>query len=170
MGRCRLKTALALACAAALAGCAAPAPKAPTVQDSEFDALRTIAGRDVRIEGDPKGAHTFRVRAFVDKKSGAVAWQLYASLHYTGDAWRLYQSASFEDATQAPLQRLSTDVSCTRYFCSYTEIVGVMLPSDRITKAPLRVRLNARQGIPVLVTIPAEYVAELAAIASPPKP
>lgn len=156
-----MRHAAAFACAL-LAACASPPPRAPAVQDSNFDAVRTITGQPRRASDDARGVHTFQLRAFVDKRTRAVTWQLYVTLHYTGQGWRVYDSASLSDGTQAPAKRITTDVSCTTSFCSYTEVIGVPLQADRIAAAPLTVRLNAKQGMPVFVTIPADYAAELA--------
>jgi hypothetical protein len=157
--RPRLRTLLA-SILTLLAGCASAPPKSVAerieVKDSQFDAVRTIVGPTMHSAGT-----NFRLRAFKPKAGGETRWQLYADITWMGDGWRFYNSASFEDGMQASATRISTDVTCGRSLCTYQEIVGVIVPAERIKPQPFSVRINSRSGRQAILTVPADYIAAM---------
>ncbi len=143
-----------------LAGCAS-APRAPVdvakqtqVSNSEFDARITYQGPQVRTPDA-----TWRLRAWRDKATGEVRAQLYVTIDTTGDRWRGYRSASFDDTSSVQTVRIDTDVACRRSLCMYSETVGVPLDMARLSAdRALRVRLNSQAGVNTLVEVPADYL------------
>lgn len=170
-----------IAACTALAGCAVPPPTPaydpPTqsastvaqgieIEDSGFDRIRTIVGPPIELSQN--GAAKYRLRAFVNKESGATDWQVYADLSWGGGSWRFYRSASLEGGQIMQGSRIDTDVSCGRYLCSYREVVGFMLPANAVSgDRALRVRVNAQKGPEMLLTFPAEYQAAMLKTAKP---
>jgi hypothetical protein len=70
------------------------------------------------------------VRAFIDKKTGKTAFQLYQVIRYTGRRWHFYQSVNYETPS-GPLSReltvINRDVDCTSTLgggCTYAEHVA----------------------------------------------
>lgn len=76
------------------------------------------------------------LRAFIDKKSGAVSYQVYVTDAYDGANWRFYDHANFkgvDDAvTSVPVISISQDVvQCDGDTgnCLYDEDVGIQISS-----------------------------------------
>ena len=79
------------------------------------------------------------LRAFIDKKTGKVTYQVYQSIYYQASDWRFYLKASYEapdgpESVDAKLVRapLAHDFDCpdhTSSVCAYNEHVG--FPVDR---------------------------------------
>lgn len=78
------------------------------------------------------------IRAFVNKKTGAVTYQVYQIIHYRSPSWRFYNLANYETKTsprQTSVTVIDRDVDCTgsssRYSgCSYTEHIGFDVDED----------------------------------------
>ena len=70
------------------------------------------------------------LRAFIDKKSGKVTYQLYQVLRYQGEGWKFYEVANYETPSgprSVPLISIGRDVNCSgsKYGgCLYTEQVA----------------------------------------------
>lgn len=99
-------------------------------------------------------------RAFIDKQSGAVRYQLYATVTY-GPDWRHFTSASalFDGRPRAiPLTIISKDVvTCAGGYCVMRETVGIPLAESDVEQIaagyragasqPWAYRLKARNGL-----------------------
>lgn len=71
------------------------------------------------------------LRAFIDRKTGAVTAQVYHSATYGGRGWHHFQRASFEGPNgleEVKADRVGTDVSCSRYGCTHYEDVVFEIP------------------------------------------
>ncbi len=71
------------------------------------------------------------LRAFVDKKTGAVTAQVYHSARYGGNGWNHFRRASYEGAdglVETSADRVGSDVSCARYGCTYYEDIVFDVP------------------------------------------
>lgn len=70
------------------------------------------------------------LRAFIDKRTGIVKYQLYQRIVYTGPSWRFYDTVNFdtpEGLKSSKLTEIARDVDCSgsRYVgCTYFETVG----------------------------------------------
>lgn len=75
-------------------------------------------------------------RAFIDKKTGKVTYQLYQAMRYRDKGWRYYNRINYStpDGVQSqPAIIISRDVDCTssQYSgCKYEEHVAVNLSED----------------------------------------
>lgn len=72
-------------------------------------------------------------RAFIDKKTGEVTYQLYVWVTYGGGEWQNINRVNYETPNgpaSVEAHRIDSDVSCGRYGCSYTEHFAFDLPED----------------------------------------
>jgi hypothetical protein len=136
--------------AAGLTGCTITPPKPPklltkedfkrsiTVQD---DALDTVAKFDT-LKGfvEPRGFlstdhYDSHLRAFVDKSTETVTYQLYQSFSYQAQDWNFFHTVNYETPNgpaSSEVKRISSDVStCSSrgLGCFYDEDVGVIIDS-----------------------------------------
>ncbi len=81
------------------------------------------------------------LRAFVDKKTGTIKFQLYAIIPYTDSTWRFYNGATYltpNGPVAANVDVIDRDVDCTGSStfggCSYTEQVAFDVPADVIQR------------------------------------
>jgi hypothetical protein len=68
------------------------------------------------------------LRAFIDKKTGAVVAQIYHVAEYGGRGWNYFNRASYEGPSgliEVQTDSIGSDVDCQRYGCYYTEEVGI---------------------------------------------
>jgi hypothetical protein len=83
------------------------------------------------------GAHAF-LRAFLDKKTGEVSFQVYEHIVYSSPSWRFYRSATYTGATGAVdatgFDSIDQDViDCTGYGgCVYAEDFGFEVPEQTL--------------------------------------
>lgn len=64
------------------------------------------------------------LRAFIDKKTGAVSAQIYHIASYGGKNWHFYQSATYQapdGLKETQISRIDSDVNCYRHGCAYQE-------------------------------------------------
>jgi hypothetical protein len=103
-----------------------------TVTGDEMDPSITISTRGVTsIVSKGLLASTTTenswLRAFVDKKTGAVTVQVYHSASYNGRGFDSYLRATYESpdgVEQADVSQIGTDISCSRYSCThYADLV-----------------------------------------------
>jgi hypothetical protein len=76
------------------------------------------------------------LRAFIDKKTGQTAIQLYQVIYYQGSGWNFFRTVNYETTTgleSRPVTIISRDVDCSgsRYSgCTYTEHVGFEIDEE----------------------------------------
>jgi len=101
------------------------------------------------FSGEPNDSF---LRAFVDKRTGQVTWQVYTTINYTGPSWQFYEVANYQTSqgiTQVPVTVIDRDVSdCARLDgCSYTEQLGFNL-TDEVIRAIAKLYVpGAKLGI-----------------------
>ena len=88
------------------------------------------------FSGEPNDSF---LRAFVDKRTGQVTWQVYTTINYTGPSWQFYEVANYQTSqgiSQVPVTVIDRDVNdCARLDgCSYTEQLGFNL-TDEVIRA-----------------------------------
>jgi hypothetical protein len=168
-----------VSCACALlVGCASAPREMPSQErlqaavqraDSAFDSQVGFKGPSIRYTISRSTASTdyvaWFVRAWRDKRTGAVARQLYVSVE-NGESWRYYRSASFEGGALAAALSVRASPSCGRYGCRFDEHVAVDLTEGQWTQAlvqGLAVRLNAQgaAGREIVIQIPYAYAQAL---------
>lgn len=161
--------------------------KSVKVKDTKFDKYITYVAPRMRYQEDyySNVYHYHFLRGWKDKKTGFVEHQLYVQTHYTAkeyipssfkeedkvkiiehaNDWRIYRTASFEDATQVNLVSINTDVGCELrdiiYECDYKETIGVPITAELLGKSSIlgfTVRLNAKSGHKNFITIPPNYI------------
>lgn len=115
--------------------------QATTLQD---DALETVATfstvRGFQYSGMLGGWNDEFLRAFVDKKTGKVTYQLYQIMRYSDSGWHYYNRINYvmPDGTRTePALVISRDVDCAgstagRRGCEYEEHVAIPLGEDAI--------------------------------------
>ena len=136
---------------------------ATIVKDSDFDTQKRFTGPAMiykRSRGPFVDFIYPRIRAFEDKKTGAISYQLYTAITYTGDR-RGYHSASFQGGEGVILSRVSSKIdNCFGMACQFTEVVIVDLPTKRVRGEvnTFQIRLNARSGHESMITIPQHYL------------
>lgn len=111
---------------------------AMTISDDELETVATITSEKV---WKSRGKFTDKVRsdnflrAFIDKSSGAVRYQLYQEITYSGD-WRRITSVNYatpNGPVSTPVASISREViSCDYGLCVYREVVGFDIPSDQL--------------------------------------
>jgi hypothetical protein len=168
-----------VSCACALlVGCASAPREMPSQErlqaavqrsDSAFDSLVGFKGPSISYTIS-RGTSTtdyiaWFVRAWRDKRTGAVARQLYVSVE-NGESWRYYRSASFEGGALAVATSLRASPRCGRYGCQFDEHMAVDLTEGQWTQAlvqGLAVRLNAQgvSGREIVIEIPYAYAQAL---------
>ncbi len=133
--------------------------------DIEDDDLETVAVITTLPGYKPKGRFTDPVkadnflRAMIDKRSGAIRYQLYESVLYLWQ-WRHFRSATYaspEGPKDVELKIINTSVDCSMGGCVYNEEVGIPMTEDQLeqiasTYAPgsspmWRFRLQAKSGM-----------------------
>ncbi len=135
-----------------------------TVVDSKFDRRARLEAPAIRevVEVNPGSPFTHidirhtLLRAF---KGDTLTHQAYVSIHYVGNRWRFYNSASLVGGQAVPAVVIERVVeSCSRS-CSYRETVGIELTEEQLRgSGDLEFRLNSQNGRGEVVTIPRNYV------------
>lgn len=133
------------------------------VRDDSLETVATLTTYDAyRSNGgftDPVRSDNF-LRAHIDKRSGAVRYQLYQSITYNWD-WRHFTTVNFAAAAgvqTVELDRISSEVvACAPGICTYREDVGFAVPEAELrvlasqyapgTATFWRFRFKARNGI-----------------------
>lgn len=173
----RMQFVAAFVLAAAAAGCASP-PRPPLtsadamqqtkVQGSSFDAQATLLGPAQTFStqrGLLSDRVTWRVRVFIDKKTGEASAQLYASVWHQDRSARNYRSVSTAAGEQIRAVRIGYEPQCSAgggyVSCTHTETFGATIPSAAWVSAVrdgLALRLNSQAGLNNEFSIPAAYV------------
>ncbi|WP_170130818.1 hypothetical protein [Sphaerotilus hippei] len=162
---------IAVAAVAIFSGCAtnyAVAPpgevsRAIEIKDSSFDANITYTGPQVGSEtrrGIFVDYETVQLVAMKSKKTGVVAYMVYASVLYSFD-WRFYGSASFQDGKQVDVRVMDRQVnSCSPSIgCIHTESVVFLVDLDRLKSGgDLVFRLNSKGAAENIIKIPRSYI------------
>ena len=134
-------------------------PGAPQVVDDSFESHARIQGGPLR-----HASGNYLLRSFVDKRTGAVQHQLYATTSYRGD-WRFFERAAGEDMRELEFSAISRDVgSCPQYLgCSFTEAIGATLPDTVLRErwtTGYAVKFSARSGHTMVLPITREQIVE----------
>lgn len=77
------------------------------------------------------------LRGFVNKTDGSVSIQVYHTALYSASSWYYLNRATYQDADglkEVQLDRLSSDVSCGRYGCTYSEDVAFNISMESLEK------------------------------------
>lgn len=135
-----------------------------TVKDDSLEPVATIS-TEYGWQPAPNflvgPVHDTFFRAFVDKKSGETAIQVYSWVRYPGEVWRGYYQANFESLSG--LQSVSVvkpgqpnaDCSSRTLGCVYLETIGFDVPEQTLRDIAAqqkpdstfwRFRLKARTG------------------------
>lgn len=157
-----MKTMLSLAMVAllCLSGVSLAAnPFAPTISKTKFDTLTTVTGHTgfANLSG---GTIQWHLRGWFDAKKNSVASiQLYLDMSYHAKGWRYYESASTVGGNIIPATVIRRKVEGCQVGgkCVFNEVVGIPLSVADLKAAAkngLQLRLNAKSGDPVVVTIP----------------
>ncbi len=105
------------------------------------DALNTIITFDSSAAFHWKGAFTETIgsdeflRAFLDRRTGEVRFQMYLKVTYTGLDWRYFQSGTYMLPTGLHLASfvvMGRKPYCAYGMCSYIEEVGFILPEAHL--------------------------------------
>lgn len=106
-----------------------PADFARTVS-SKDDALETQAEFDTYKGWLERPSDVF-LRAYVDKATGAVTYQLYATVAFDRD-WRFYDRINYElpggQVGSGEVERVNSNVYCGAYGCNFVEEVVFDVP------------------------------------------
>lgn len=150
------------------------------------DQLELIATIDTSKGFSSHGKFTDRVRsdnffrAFINKSTGTVRYQLYEDVHYNFN-WRNFRSASVllgGQPTSMPLTSIAHDVeACFSGVCSYRETVGIDMVEAEVREIAASsaaggfrlwpFRLKAQNGMDFEdAAIPAEAAGIVAAVAA----
>ncbi|MGN6357709.1 MAG: hypothetical protein ACTHLU_09550 [Novosphingobium sp.] len=125
-----------------------------TATITTFDAYRSNGGFT-----DPVRSDNF-LRAFVDKRTGSVRYQVYQNITYNWD-WRHFTYVNYASGTgveEEELTNIARDVvACAPGICTYREVVGFSVGEEELRKiagqylpgraAFWRFRFKARNGI-----------------------
>jgi hypothetical protein len=110
------------------------------IEDSEFEQKIKFVGIDQTYE--PRSlngtfASVWLIRSWMDKSSGKAEHQLYVSVIYNSNSWRLYSSANDQNAQSLRFTSINRDVlSCYRRTgCGYNEIFGVSIDDATLRAA-----------------------------------
>lgn len=113
------------------------------------------------------------LRAFVDRKTGAVTAQIYHVASYSGSGWNFFNRATYEGPSglvEVDADRIGSDVNCYRYGCSYTEDLGISVPFATLEAAAakfdpsnplamLKYRVFAKSGQTIDDAVPGNEIA-----------
>lgn len=101
------------------------------------------------------GSQTYEdsfLRAYVDKTTKQVSVQIYHVASYSGSGWSFYNRATYQtngELKEVEVERVSSDVDCQSYSCSYTE--ELVFPVDFLAMEKTEAQYAAGQqvtGIP----------------------
>jgi hypothetical protein len=110
-----------------------PADFARTVS-SKNDSLETEAELDTYKGWLERPSDVF-LRAYVDKATGAVTYQLYATIAF-GQDWRFYDRVNYElpggQVGSSEVHRVNSNVSCGSYGCNFVEEVVFDVPEPLV--------------------------------------
>jgi hypothetical protein len=177
---------LAVSLVLSVSGEAIAASKAPRPLTADYvkaaielknDALEPVATFDT-LKADPERLRNSRegafLRAFVNKRTGSIKFQVYAIVGYSRD-WRFYNLANYDPgdgAIQVPVDKISREVISCRYGCMLEEHVGFGLPEALVRKIAARdatdawrFRLKSQSGIDTDLQLdPGEFAGLIAAV------
>lgn len=92
------------------------------------------------------------LRAYIDKSTKQVSVQIYHVVRYSGSGWNFYNRATYKTdggLKEVAAERVSTDVDCQSYGCSYVE--DIVFPVDFAVLEQIEAHYNEKQqvtGIP----------------------
>lgn len=101
------------------------------------------------------------LRAFVEKRSAKVTYQVYVVARYRGESWRFFNTATYETSVgpaAALVMTIGRDVDCasSRYLgCSYVEQIAFDVPEQVLREVAQRaaadslwqVKVNSKSGV-----------------------
>lgn len=115
---------------------------------------------------DTPGTNFYCLRSFLDRKTGAVAYQVYVSDSYFG-AERGWDAARDKAGDRLGFVHISTnEISCDAG-CSYAEEFAAAIPENELRASPqgLAVTFTARSGDEKTINLSADQIdAQLAAV------
>jgi hypothetical protein len=155
--------------------------KSVTTHDDDMEVSARLTTEDsFQPNQDPINGNDIFFRAFINKTTGKVTYQVYEWIKYRGD-WRNYDQVNYQSSaglSAKPLTVISRDVlGCSPYgYCDHQEDFAFELTEDEmkwIAARPLgqiagfwRVRYKAQSGPDLDMSMtPAEASGFLAAIA-----
>ncbi len=111
-----------------------------TLRDDDLDTIATITTEDGFIKRRPllgMAPDNVFLRAFIDKRSGRTAYQVYATIRYRGYGWADWQTANYATAAgprSVTTQRIArVRASCSRgTSCARSETVGFRIDRARL--------------------------------------
>lgn len=151
---------IALVAALALTGCATPPARVPvgqvteaawasqvTVKRDPYTKITLIQAGDIKVGGWGSTIH-LRAAHRDDRPDIEPKISVYASLFYYEGNWRFYERANTIDGQSWPTRSAARNVrDCTRYRCSYSELVLVDFPFEYL-------RSHIRDGVDLKIAGP----------------
>ena len=112
--------------------------------------ITTEDGRHQVVNYDVDGwACKSYLRAFIDKRSGATSYQLYADITYYDDR-RIYSTINYfslKGVQSAPLIRIAHNTDpCHKADCLHTEDVGFNMPDSMVREIAATYAPHAKNG------------------------
>jgi hypothetical protein len=172
-----LFSALGLAAAVAVSGCAIEGPPAPAQPANAVTLTKEKDGRFLVLSG-PRFRHAepflgiastnfCLLRSFIDTRTGETLHQLYVEDSYPGAErnWNAARLAAGEPLRFVPISK--NEITCDAG-CSHAEEFAASLPEPLLRANPqgLTVVFTARSGIARTITVPGDAIAkQLGAIA-----
>jgi hypothetical protein len=92
------------------------------------------------------------LRAFVEKTTGRALFQVYYNASVVASAWPGLGQANFigpRGLESIDVTKISSDVSCARYSCSYYEAVAADLPEETVRWMAAQYQAGANNGVEI---------------------
>jgi hypothetical protein len=136
----------------------------PKVNDDRFRPFREYTTDEIRT-GNALGRASKQLVGRVDRQTGALTTLLQFEIAYLGNRKRSYENARNNRAQPLRLNSVQRNAKChPRNGCVYSEIFLIIIPEAELRQAPAmgyQVKVIARNGPDVLVTIPKQLITSL---------
>jgi hypothetical protein len=166
---------LALACGAAVGGCAGPHPETPPApqiastieQNGKFAALVGPAEQHADSFLGVPDTNFYRLRSLIDRRTGETSHQIYVAYSYFG-ADKKFDAARDGAGTALRFIPIShNEITCENGTCSYAEEFAAALPESllRASANGLSVTFTAHSKEDKMIAVPGPLIAaQLAAV------
>ncbi len=145
--------------------------KIQSIEDDKFSSFITVNGSsvDAKHKFFDLEKENWSIRSVVNKKSGAVAHQLYVNFTYFG-SWSWFDYASDEDAKELVVTRIASDVFTCEAGCMLRETVGIALDESVLRlkmQSGYEIKVSAKNGQSHIIKVTSEQIrAQLLALAN----
>lgn len=143
----------------------------PIVTNDQFSDSIEILGISKIDETYAKGRNdwagtsfNYFLRSFVPKKDSTLSTHyIYTQFYSEGTGWLYLYRASIEGGLELDVREVDSDVSCSSGYCSYYEIISIIMPEELLLdhiNSGISVKVYGKSGHSFIINLSPEQISE----------